>query len=91
MSQSRSAAAAHLDPYRLDPEDILEPPVGLGNILRKIGPGIVLAASIVGGMSFSLVFTLLLLPCMLRIGRAKQAQQTIAPETAQRAALESVA
>jgi len=48
MSQSRNAAAAHLDPYRLDPEDILEPPVGLRNILRKIGPGIVLAASIVG-------------------------------------------
>jgi Mn2+/Fe2+ NRAMP family transporter len=48
MSQSRNPAAAHLDPYRLDPEDILEPPVGLGNILRKIGPGIVLAASIVG-------------------------------------------
>jgi manganese transport protein len=39
---------AHFDPYHLDPRDILEPPVGLGNILRKIGPGIVLAASIVG-------------------------------------------
>ena len=42
------AGSASLDPYRLDPADVLEPPVGLGNILRKIGPGIVLAASIVG-------------------------------------------
>jgi len=49
-----------------------------------------LAASIVGGMSFSLIFTLLLLPCMLRLGKAKQVD-TIAPETAQRAALEPVA
>ncbi len=49
-----------------------------------------LAASIVGGMLCSLVFTLLLLPCMLRLGSAKQVKIT-APETAQRAALESVA
>lgn len=49
-----------------------------------------LAASIVGGMSFSLIFTLLLLPCMLRLGKAKQAE-TIAPEAAHRTTLESVA
>jgi len=49
-----------------------------------------LAASIVGGMSFSLIFTLLLLPCMLRLGKAKQVE-IIAPETAHRTALESVA
>lgn len=42
------ATPAHFDPYQLDPKDILEPPVGFVNILRKIGPGIVLAASIVG-------------------------------------------
>jgi manganese transport protein len=42
------ATPAHFDPYQLDPKDILEPPVGFWNILRKIGPGIVLAASIVG-------------------------------------------
>lgn len=41
-------AKAQFDPYHLDPLDILEPPVGFANILRKIGPGIVLAASIVG-------------------------------------------
>jgi Mn2+/Fe2+ NRAMP family transporter len=38
----------HVDPYQLDPADVLEPPTGLGNILKEIGPGIVLSASIVG-------------------------------------------
>jgi manganese transport protein len=42
------AGATPFDPYQLDPRDILEPPVGFANIIRKIGPGIVLAASIVG-------------------------------------------
>ncbi len=49
-----------------------------------------LAASIVGGMACSLVFTLLLLPCMLRLGKAKQVE-AIASETAPRTALESAA
>ena len=49
-----------------------------------------LAASIVGGMACSLVFTLLLLPCMLRLGKAKQVE-TVAPESAPRPVLESVA
>jgi Mn2+/Fe2+ NRAMP family transporter len=43
-----SAPMLNLDPYRLDPNDILEPPTTLAEILRKIGPGVVLAASIVG-------------------------------------------
>jgi Mn2+/Fe2+ NRAMP family transporter len=38
----------HFDPYQLDPADVLEPPTGLGNILKEIGPGIVLSASIIG-------------------------------------------
>jgi manganese transport protein len=38
----------HFDPYQLDPAHIMEPPQTLGAILRKIGPGMVLAASIVG-------------------------------------------
>lgn len=38
----------HNDPYQLRSEDIAEPPQSLIGILRKIGPGIVLAASIVG-------------------------------------------
>jgi manganese transport protein len=36
------------DPYRLDPGDVVEPPRTLGAILKRIGPGIVLCASIVG-------------------------------------------
>lgn len=49
-----------------------------------------LAASIVGGMACSLIFTLLLLPCLLRLGKTRQ-QTSIAPETVQQATLESVA
>ncbi|HWQ39862.1 MAG TPA: Nramp family divalent metal transporter [Burkholderiales bacterium] len=40
--------AAHFDPYKLDPRNVVEPPVGTGSILRRIGPGLVLSASIVG-------------------------------------------
>ena len=36
------------DPYRLDPRDIAEPPASLAGALRRVGPGIILAASIVG-------------------------------------------
>ncbi|PYQ22043.1 MAG: manganese transporter, partial [Acidobacteria bacterium] len=36
------------DPYRLDPRDVREPPPTLRQALRRIGPGLILAASIVG-------------------------------------------
>jgi Mn2+/Fe2+ NRAMP family transporter len=36
------------DPYGLDPADIEDPPRTLGAILRRIGPGMILCASIVG-------------------------------------------
>ena len=36
------------DPYELHPSDVTEPPVGLVGAFRRIGPGMVLAASIVG-------------------------------------------
>jgi multidrug efflux pump subunit AcrB len=49
-----------------------------------------LAASIVGGMGFSLVFTLFLLPCLLRIGVAKP-KPNLAPERPVTTPLESVA
>jgi multidrug efflux pump subunit AcrB len=49
-----------------------------------------LAASIVGGMIFSLLFTLLLLPCLLRLGKAKQVADVL-PEHPGKATLESVA
>jgi multidrug efflux pump subunit AcrB len=49
-----------------------------------------LAASIVGGMFFSLIFTLLLLPCLLRLGKAKQVESS-STELSGTATLESVA
>ena len=39
---------ANFDPYHLDPRDVKEPPTEFGAIMKKIGPGIVLSASIVG-------------------------------------------
>jgi len=36
------------DPYQFHPEDVVDPPVTLGAMLRKVGPGMILAASIVG-------------------------------------------
>ncbi len=39
---------AEYDPYALPPEAILEPPKSLWHALRKIGPGIILAGTIVG-------------------------------------------
>jgi manganese transport protein len=41
-------ARAEPDPYRLAPEDVVEPPTTLPEILRRIGPGMILAAAIVG-------------------------------------------
>ena len=40
--------ATTLDPYRLKPEDVVEPPRTFGAILKRVGPGIILCASIVG-------------------------------------------
>ena len=42
------APADHTDPYRLTPEDVVEPPTTFGQIFRRIGPGMILAAAIVG-------------------------------------------
>jgi Mn2+/Fe2+ NRAMP family transporter len=39
---------AAYDPYQLSPDAVREPPSSLGLALRKIGPGLILAASIVG-------------------------------------------
>ena len=36
------------DPYALTPDAIREPPHSLGRAFRQIGPGLILAASIVG-------------------------------------------
>jgi manganese transport protein len=37
-----------MDPYRLEPDDVIDPPRTLIASLRRIGPGMILAASIVG-------------------------------------------
>jgi Mn2+/Fe2+ NRAMP family transporter len=42
------AASKIANPYRLSPEKIEEPPRTLGGIVRRIGPGLILAGSIVG-------------------------------------------
>src|SRR2546426_9438148 len=39
---------AEKDPYQLKQEDICDPPRSFPNTLKRIGPGIILAASIVG-------------------------------------------
>jgi Mn2+/Fe2+ NRAMP family transporter len=40
--------SAEPDPYALDPSSIREPPVGVRDSLRYLGPGMILSASIVG-------------------------------------------
>ncbi len=47
-SNTTTTVPERYDPYRLSKADVVEPPVGLGNILSRIGPGLVLSASIVG-------------------------------------------
>jgi manganese transport protein len=42
------SARAARDPYQFYPDEVEEPPVGLLPILRRIGPGVALSASIVG-------------------------------------------
>src|SRR6185295_9236397 len=36
------------DPYQLEPKDLVNPPRSFFEILRRIGPGMILASSIVG-------------------------------------------
>ncbi len=66
------------DPYALPPEEIQEPPVSLIAALRKIGPGIILAGTIVGsgelllttkfGAEHGFVFLwLILFSCVIKV------------------------
>jgi manganese transport protein len=41
-------AAPRRNPYQFQPDEVIEPPRTLGATLRKIGPGLILSASIVG-------------------------------------------
>src|ERR1700709_913568 len=66
------------DPYALPPEEIQEPPHSLLSALRKIGPGIILAGTIVGsgelllttsyGAEHGFVFLwLILFSCVIKV------------------------
>ena len=48
VNEAVEVQKGHFDPYQLDPSHILEPPTKMRKIIKKIGPGIVLSASIVG-------------------------------------------
>lgn len=58
MTAEQTARQGAFDPYALDPNDVMEPPRTFGEIMRKTGPGIVLAASIVGSGELILTTTL---------------------------------
>src|SRR5262244_470255 len=78
------------DPYRLRPEDVAEPPQSIPGILRKTGPGIILAASIVGSGELIATTTLgaqvgytalwiILLSCLIKpVVQAELGRYTIA-------------
>ena len=44
QDEAREVQKGHFDPYQLDPSHVLEPPTSFGEIMRKTGPGMVLAA-----------------------------------------------
>jgi len=58
LSETQAVQRGHFDPYQLDPTHIVDPPQTMGEILKKIGPGMVLAASIVGSGELILTTTL---------------------------------
>src|SRR6187549_1553335 len=47
-SSQKQIAAPRRNPYEFQPDEVAEPPRTLGGILKKIGPGLILSASIVG-------------------------------------------
>ncbi len=70
--------AARTDPYRLDPARIEEPPTRLLGMLRYLGPGFILSASIVGSGELIattllgakvgfLTFWVILLSCLVKV------------------------
>jgi Mn2+/Fe2+ NRAMP family transporter len=79
MVQNRyMSQAATYDPYALPPEAVADPPPTLWQALRKIGPGIILAGSIVGsgelilttrlGAQHGFVFMwLILFSCVIKV------------------------
>src|SRR5919112_6552849 len=84
--EGRSAA----DPYQLHPADITDAPRSLGAVFSRVGPGLVLAASIVGSGELIATTTLgaqvgyaalwvILLSCVIKVVvQAEWARYTIA-------------
>jgi manganese transport protein len=78
------------DPYQLRPEEVIEAPRSLGATLRRIGPGMILAASIVGSGELIATTTLgaevgyvalwvILLSCLIKpVVQAEMARYIIA-------------
>lgn len=71
-------ASAHIDLYALHPSEIAEPPVSLRHALWQIGPGLILAGSIVGtgeliattGLGAKVGYSMLwliLLSCLIKV------------------------
>jgi manganese transport protein len=84
------AAPQPFDPYRLDPRDAAEPPDTVAEAFKRIGPGMVLAASIVGSGELIATTTLgaqvgytalwlILLSCLIKpVVQAELGRYTIA-------------
>jgi manganese transport protein len=82
--------AAEKDPYQLRQEEVSDPPKSLSNTVRRIGPGIILAASIVGSGELIATTTLgaqvgytalwiILLSCLIKpVVQAELGRYTIA-------------
>ncbi len=85
-----TAPGAVADPYQLRPEDVSEPPATLWSALARIGPGMILAASIVGSGELIATTTLgaevgytalwvILLSCLIKpVVQAEMARYIIA-------------
>ena len=89
-NSSQEPAPDLKNPYALTPEAVMEPPRRMGGILRKIGPGMILAASIVGSGELIATTTLgaqegfialwiIILSCLIKPGiQAELGRYTIA-------------
>ena len=90
LKPSPESARESKNPYALTPEAVAEPPRRLGGMFRQIGPGMILAASIVGSGELIATTTLgaqegfvvlwiILLSCLIKPGiQAELGRYTIA-------------
>lgn len=81
---------AYIDPYKLRPEDVMDPPQGWWPTIRQLGPGLILTGSIVGSGELIATTTLgaqvgfvvlwmILLSCAIKVPvQSELARHTIA-------------